>query len=176
MHHRSHPTPLGAIIRGALAGAAGTLAMDLVWYRRYQKGGGEDSFNDWEFSAGTTGYDNAGPPAQVGKRLAEGFLQRELEPETAGPMNNAVHWATGVGWGTIHAILFAPFTRAKHPLVGGLTGVIAWLTSYLVLSRAGIYERITEYDRETLWKDLSAHLVFGVATGTVFSAVRGKAE
>jgi hypothetical protein len=27
---------------------------------------------------------------------------------------------------------------------------------------------MSEYDAETLWKDLSAHLVYGVATATTF--------
>jgi hypothetical protein len=36
-------------VRGAIAGAVGTAAMDLVWYRRYRGGGGgKDSFLRWE--------------------------------------------------------------------------------------------------------------------------------
>ena len=45
-------TPLGALIRGVLAGAVGTVAMDLLWFYRYKRGGGESGFLDWEFSAG----------------------------------------------------------------------------------------------------------------------------
>jgi len=89
------PTPAGTILRGAVAGLAGTLAMDLLWYRRHRRDGGEDGFLDWESSAGTTSYEQAGAPAQVSKRIAEGYLQRELPPESARTMNNAMHLLTG---------------------------------------------------------------------------------
>ena len=38
---RSARTPLGAVARGLVAGAVGTLAMDLLWFYRYRRGGGE---------------------------------------------------------------------------------------------------------------------------------------
>jgi hypothetical protein len=55
---------------------------------------------------------------------------------------------------------------------GVATGVAAWGTSYAVLGRLGIYQPISEYDRETLVKDLSAHLVFGATLGAVLSVAR----
>lgn len=164
-------TPLGAVTRGAAAGLAGVAAMDLLWYRRYRAGGGEDGFVDWEFSAGTTDYESAGAPARVGKRIVEGFLQRELPPESARTMNNVVHWLTGVGWGTAHGVTFGAAARRAHPWLGTVTGVVAWLASYAVLAPAGIYRPLSEYDAETLWKDLSAHLVFGGTTGLVYALV-----
>ncbi|MFP3908097.1 MAG: hypothetical protein ACLFWR_13795, partial [Acidimicrobiales bacterium] len=49
---RSRVGPLATVARGLLAGAAGTPAMDLVWFGRYRNGGGTDGFVDWEFSTG----------------------------------------------------------------------------------------------------------------------------
>lgn len=86
-------TPLGAVVRGLLAGAIGTLAMDLVWFARYRRGGGQSPFLDWEFSAGLDSWENAPAPAQVGKRIYEGFMQRELPPSRAALTNNLVPWA-----------------------------------------------------------------------------------
>lgn len=40
MAHNDQLTPFGAVLRGALAGAIRTAAMDLLWYYRYRKGGG----------------------------------------------------------------------------------------------------------------------------------------
>ena len=100
VHDLTHmPDPAASIVRGAAAGLAGTLAMDALWYRRYRRGGGEDGFLDWELSSATTSYEQAGAPAQVGKRIVEGYFQRELPPASAGMMNNAVHLLTGVAWG-----------------------------------------------------------------------------
>src|SRR2546430_1315711 len=41
-----------AMLGGLLAGVVGTLAMDLVWFARYKRGGGESAFVTWEFSVG----------------------------------------------------------------------------------------------------------------------------
>lgn len=166
-------SPLGAISRGLLAGAVGTLAMDLAWFRRYRKGGGTDSFLDWEFSAGTKSYEDAGAPAQVGKRVVEGLFHSELPPETAAHMNNAVHWATGLGWGALYSIV-AGSTRSAHPAAGAALGPGAWATSYALLGLAKLYKPMWEYDAKTLGRDLSAHLVFGFGTASAFRALLAK--
>jgi hypothetical protein len=71
-------TPLGAILRGLVAGAVGTAAMDLVWYRRYRRGGGKEKFVDWELSTDLTSWDKAPAPALIGKRVVEGFTGQPL--------------------------------------------------------------------------------------------------
>jgi hypothetical protein len=62
----SVPTPLGAVARGAIAGAVGTLAMDVVWYARYQRDDGKDAFVEWEFSA-PADWNEISAPGQVEK-------------------------------------------------------------------------------------------------------------
>ncbi len=63
-------------------------------------------------------------------------------------MNNFMHCAYGFGWGTATAV---------------------WATGYVVLPQAGVYKPIWEYDRKTLWKDLSAQLAYGTGTGAAFA-------
>ena len=160
-------TPIGVIVRGVAAGLVGTLAMDLVWYSRYRKAGGGDGFARWDLAADVKDYEDAPAPAQVGKRIAEGLLQTDLDPRTARPMTNVVHWATGAGWGAAHGVVNASMPAPK--VLGGLlTGAVAWATSYATLGPIGIYKPIWEYDAATLWKDLSAHLAFGLTTGVMF--------
>jgi hypothetical protein len=158
---------LGAIIRGALAGAVGTMAMDLLWYARYRRGDGDREFIDWEFSTDLDSWDNAPAPAKFGKRLFEEVLRRELPAEQAGVVNNVTHWATGVGWGAVFGVLSSSLTARRnwHGLIFG-TGV--WLQSYAVLVPAKLYKPMWEYDAKTLWEDLSAHLVYGLTTATSF--------
>jgi len=103
----------------------------------------------------------------VGKRIADA-AGIELADSASGTTNNAVHWMTGVGWGKFGAV--AASVLPLPPLATGVaTGLTAWATSYAVLGHLGIYKPITEYDRETLWKDLSAHLVFGTTMGLVLT-------
>jgi len=57
-------------------------------------------------------------------------------------------------------------------------GATVWAAGYVVLPAAGLYEPIWRYDRRTLADDLSAHLVYGIATAVAFkllSASTGKA-
>ena len=168
-------TPLGAVLKGAVAGVVGTLAMDLVWYARYKKSGGDQGFVEWDLASDVEGYEQASAPAQVGKRLVEGLLEIELDPKTAAPMTNVVHWATGAGWGLTHGIVHGSMAK-KRTLAGLLTGAVAWGTSYATLAPMGLYEPIWEYEAETLWKDLSAHLVFGLTTGVVFKLLSNSSD
>src|SRR2546425_11407408 len=123
-------TPLGALIRGVLAGAVGTVAMDLQWFYRYKRGGGESGFLDWEFSAGLDDWSKAGAPAQVGKRLFEGFFQRDLSPRDAALTNNVMHWAYGLGWGANYGLVAG--TLCPPPLRSGLLfGSVVWTLDYI---------------------------------------------
>ncbi|HYV01251.1 MAG TPA: hypothetical protein VEM93_02775 [Actinomycetota bacterium] len=170
MRRGSEVTPVGALVRGIVAGVLGTAAMDTVWYRRYRSGGGDGGPLEWEFASGLSSWDAAPAPAQVGKRLYEGFVQKELDGRHARLVTNLVHWGTGVAWGALYGLLAGSMPR--RTLVAGLPfGAGVWATSYLVLARAGVYKPMREYDRATLWKDLSAHLVFGAGTAATFAAL-----
>jgi hypothetical protein len=165
--------PLGAVIKGALAGLAGTLAMDLAMWADYRRGGGTDAFSTWETSAGLASYDGAPAPAQVGRRIVEGYLQTGLPPRTARLMNNAMHALTGTQWGVVHGILAGTSGRSGS-LAGVRTGMVAWLSSYALLAPAGLYEPIWTYPPPVLAKDAGAHLVYGLTTAAAFQLLAGR--
>jgi hypothetical protein len=164
-------SPVGAIVRGMVAGAVGTAAMDVVWYLRYRRGGGKQKFLDWELSTDLRGWDNAPAPALVGKRIVEGFTGRALPPERAAFVNNVIHWAYGIGWGTAYGVLAGSLQRSSVVL-GAPFGAVVWATGYVVLPTSGVYKPIWEYDPKTLWKDLSAHLAYGIGSATAFALLR----
>lgn len=163
-------TPLGAVVRGLAAAAVGTVAMDFVWYRRYKRGGGESRFRDWEFSTELDNWNEASAPAKVGKRIYEGFTQRELPAERAALTSNIVHWGYGTGWGALYGIL-AGSVRSPGVTLGLPFGMGVWAYSYVSLPFAGLYKPIWEYDSQTLLKDLSAHLAYGTATAAAFAVL-----
>jgi hypothetical protein len=158
-------TPLGAVVRGLVAGAAGTVAMDALLYARYRRGQGDESFEPWESSAGLDSWEQAPAPAQVGKRLVEGLFERQLSPQRARLVNNVTHWAYGILGGVQYGIVAGsmPSPRIRYGLPFG-AGV--WAAGYVVLPAAKLYQPIWKYDRVTLTKDLSAHLVYGLGTAT----------
>jgi hypothetical protein len=157
--------------RAVIAGAVGTLAMDALWYQRYRRAGGRDSFIGWEFGGPASTFSEAGTPAQVGEALAS-KLDVELPESAARHTNNGVHWATRNGWGVAQSVV-RTMTPMATRAAGVAIGAGAFGTSYGVLPKMGIYTRLSEYDGETLWKDLSAHLVYGAATGATAGVLRG---
>jgi hypothetical protein len=151
-------------LRGALAGALATVAMDVVLYRRYRADGGDRDFPTWELRTDAEDFGEEAPaPARVGKRIAD-TVGVELPTSAVSVTNDVVHWMTGIGWGKLGGVASGLLPVPAFG-VGLATGVTAWGTSYAVLGRLGIYEPITSYDRTTLWKDLRAHLVFGSTLG-----------
>lgn len=159
-----------------MAGAAGTLAMDLVWYLRYRRGGGSEGFADWELSAGTVDLDHAGTPAKVGKQIVEEVAHIELPDSAAAVTNNLVHWVTGLQWGAAYGVATALGVQ-PGPRSGALMGLLACSTSYVLLPVLELYEPIWRYEAKVLAQDYSAHLVFGSVTGvTVWALLARRRE
>jgi hypothetical protein len=155
---------------GALAGAAGTVAMDLFLYQRYRREGGKESPWQWELAAGVMSWDEASAPGQLGQKLERVVTGRPPPDAWARATTNLVHWATGVGWGIQYGALAA--RTSGHPWLRVVaTGPAVWLIGYVVLPLAKVYKPIWRYEARTLGKDLSAHLIYGVATSVAFTAL-----
>jgi hypothetical protein len=163
-------SPVGAVTRGVVAGTVGTLAMDLWLYGWYRRGDGKSGFARWEFSADVLSWDQAPAPAQVGKRLFEGLFRRELPDHRAALVNNVTHWGFGIVNGVPYGILVGSLPRPRIRY-GIPFAVSVWSGGYVVLPAAGLYERIWEYPRQVLARDLAAHLVYGLTTAAVFRAL-----
>jgi hypothetical protein len=170
-HARGRMTPLGAIVRGLVAGAIGTAAFDAFLFARYRRGGGQSPFREWELSSGMTSWDDAPAPAHVGKRLVEGVFQTNLPPTRAPLVNNVTHWAYGIVNGAQYGVVAGslPEPRIRYGLPFGAT---VWGSGYVILPAAKLYEPIWRYDLKTLANDLSAHLVYGLATAAAFRLLR----
>jgi len=148
--------------------------MDLVWYRRFRDGGGDASFSEWELTSSATSFDEAAAPAQVGTLVAD-TVGVDLPTSSIAATGDVVHWATGTAWGAVGGVA-AALTPVPPLAVGVATGAAAWATSYAALGAVGIYEPITSYDGETLWKDFSAHLVFGTTLGVALALALARGQ
>jgi Protein of unknown function (DUF1440) len=155
--------PAGAVVRGLAAGAIGTAAMDTFLFARYRRNGGDSSAWEWESSAGVTTWEEAPAPAHVGKRLVEGLFGTELPPTRARLVNNVMHWGYGILNGAPYGVIAGslPTPRIRYGLAFGAT---VWAGDYVILPAAKLYKPIWDYDVKTLADDLSAHLVYGLAT------------
>lgn len=147
-------SPLAAVGRGLLAGAAGTLAMTAAQTAYLKARGQEPS---------TT-------PAKVGKRVIEGVLKRDVPEEDMEPLNNAMHFAYGTSWGAVYGIaqesLHLPTLR--H---GILFGTLVWGASLVELPAMKLAPPVWEYSPSALATDVGFHLVYGCAVGAVHRAL-----
>jgi hypothetical protein len=161
-------SPLGAVIRGMVAGAVGTVAMDLVHWLRARRGGNDQSFVEYDISTGSVDdFDDASAPGKLGKRVVEGVFHDDVPSEMAGPMSDLMHWSTGIGYGALHGLVAGSIDQPKVSH-GIATGVGAFANSYTILPLTGLYQPLWEYDAQTVYKDLSAHVVYGIATAATF--------
>lgn len=168
MRTPKHMTPLGAIASGVAAGLVGTACMDTVRFLRQRRSGGERNPLRWEFASVPT-WQEAPDPGQVGKRLIEGFTQRELPDAAAWPISTLMHWSYGAAYGGLYGVVAASVRRPPPCGVYGVPfGALVWISDYITLPIAGLYEPIWKYDAKTLAADLGPHLAYGAATGTVF--------
>lgn len=154
------------MVGGAVAAATGTAAMDLYGYARHRAGGGTSGLLRWEFG-GEQDWDKVSAPAQVGRRLVEGFTQRPLSARWAVLTQNLTQWAYGTAWGAGFGVVVGSLARRRLAF-GPVFGSTVWLSGYAVLPLGGLYKPIWEYDAPTLAADLGGHLVFGTVTAGVF--------
>jgi len=112
-------------------------------------------------------WDDVSAPGKVGHLLLRSVRGRDVPARWARHTQNAVHWATGFVWGAQFGVVAASIQHRRAWWVLAL--VTAWATSYVV-PLAGIYKPPWEYDAAVLGEDLSAHLLYGAATGAAFAA------
>ncbi len=113
------PTPLGAIVRGAAAGLIGTALMT----------GAQRVASDVQ-RRGDEGADGGGPqqqptepdpceqapmPAKVARRIIEGVFHHDVPPERIPLLTHAMHWAYGIGWGSVYGVLRGSYGGRAFP-------------------------------------------------------------
>ena len=166
-------TRFGPLLRGAVAGSIGTLAMDLLWYSRYRREGGAGPFHDWEVTREVRSWDDAPAPGQMGRKIIEAVTGRDVPVERAAMLSNVMHWAYGVSWTVAYGALVRTFGARRPMWHGPAFGAAIWCSDYVTLPLAGVYEPIWKYDAPTLSKDLSAHVLFGTAADAALRLLPG---
>ncbi|MFB7758248.1 hypothetical protein ACFC18_53240, partial [Streptomyces sp. NPDC056121] len=86
----------------------------------------------------------------------------------AWPVSTLMHWSYGAAYGALYGVVAGSVRKLPSVVYGVPFGAAVWISGYITLPIAGLYEPIWKYDRKTLADDLGPHLVYGAATGTVF--------
>ncbi|MFI2645412.1 hypothetical protein [Streptomyces sp. NPDC018610] len=147
-----------SITKGLLAGAAGTLALDVVTY-------GDMLLR---------GRPSSGIPAQVADRLAQragvplgGGEVRDARTQAAGAL---MGYGTGVAAGAAYGLL----RRGRRPLpnavAGPLLGAAVMAGANVPATRLRLTDP-TSWDVGSWLSDIVPHLVYGLTTAAVYRAL-----
>jgi hypothetical protein len=157
----TYQSPLAVIVKGALAGAAGTAVMSAFMERapelmeRVGVGATEPPSPPKDPDAPES------PTEELAERVTEGALSGE-ERSVAG---QAIHWGYGAAWGAYFAVIqstFRPSPITHGAFLGGLMTIVATK----VVPRLGLTPE--PRSREELISSTASHVVYGVATGLVY--------
>ena len=142
-------------------GRGGTAAMDALLLG-LSAGGGDEAvgMGGLRGAVQLRGRSGAGKGRETWWKACSGSRFRLPRPL----VNNVTHGHTESSAApSRHRGRVAPQAEGVYGLPFGAT---VWAAGYVVLPAAMLYKPIWEYDVKTLAKDLSAHLVYGLATAT----------
>jgi hypothetical protein len=150
-------SPAGAVARGLLAGAAGTALMTAAQTAYYK----------------ATGSESSSTPAEVGKRIITGVLQREVPEGSENALNTGMHVLYGTSWGVPYGIVSGSHD-SPQPVVRSAVkfGVAVWGASLVQLPAMQLAPPVWEYDPKSLVPDVGFHIVYGLGAALAFRALR----
>lgn len=149
-------TPIGAVARGLIAGAAATAVMTTTQNAYYK----------------ATGSQGSSTPGEVGRRVLEGVFGCQVSPQqVSGPLTTGVHWAYGTSLGVPYALV-AGSLSARSTLGHGVgLGVGVWANSRAGMAAMQLAPPPWQDPRSMLAMDLGFHLVYGFTAAAVFRAL-----
>jgi hypothetical protein len=153
---------MNTLLRGAIAGAAGTIALDLTTYGDMLiRGRGASSV-----------------PAQVAGVLASKVGISPLAPSAQGDIADnrreaagaMLGYMTGVGIGALYGALRGDTSGGASPLAGAAVGLSAMAASDVPIALTGVSDPATWSTTDWL-SDIIPHLVYGLVTVAVYESL-----
>ena len=164
-------TPIGAMWRGAVAGVAGSAAMN-AWFAvagKHMPPPREGAFLPPEKIQETEL-----PTETIARRVVSGMAQRgTLSPSTKRKAGRLVHYGFGADWGTFYGIIAESLPAARTPAGALAFGALVWSASdHLLLPafRLGPWPMGVSAKGHAFW--LASHLAYGAALGASYAALR----
>jgi hypothetical protein len=166
-------TPLGALGRGLVAGAAGTAAMTGAQALGARlRGGAEEGDGGADGNGGPPRdpWEHAPAPAKVGRRVIEGVFRRQVPPERIGLLTNVMHWGYGTMWGAVFGLVRGS-GLLRGAAGGAAFGAAVWAGSYAQLVPMGIYDPPWTYPPGVLAEEGAYHLAYGLGVAAGWAAL-----
>ena len=162
------PTPIGALVRGMLAGAAGA-AIQSLFFKATKKIAPEPTKLEPREAKPELKAQDENSLETVARRFVEGMMMR-------GPLDGAaktraaaiVHYSFGALWGGLYGLL-----RESARVPASLFGVAVWMVSdNLILPGFRVAAWPTRYKLSEHHYALHAHIVYGLGTAGAYALLR----
>lgn len=164
-------TPLGALGRGLVAGAAGALAQN-AFFKATERVSPETPKD--VFSPPEPAQREETPTQTVARRFIEQFMRRgPLSDEEQRQSAQVVHFLFGAGWGGAYALLRESFPIFRTaPAIAGYSVGVWHASDNLLLPAFRLAAPASAYPARTHAYAVSAHLVYGFTVAGVYGALR----
>ncbi|HUH12794.1 MAG TPA: DUF1440 domain-containing protein [Longimicrobiales bacterium] len=152
------------LVKGAIAGAVATYAMDALTRFLYEHESEEAREEEEEARGGATAYEVAA------ERGAEA-VGAELTKKQRRRAGTGLHWGLGVGAGAVYGVI-----RTRVPFVGEAEGVGFGSTFFLLIDEGvvpllGLTPGPAAFPWQTHVRGLAGHVVFGMVADATLRAL-----
>lgn len=121
----STETPLEVALKGAAAGALGTLVLTLAMQNVHHFLGDRDE-DDGEASVAHSVEQTDDPTERLVEKVAAGVFETELSPDARQTLGLGIHWGYGTFWGVAYGLIQASL-KLPSWLHGTLLGLAIWV-------------------------------------------------
>jgi hypothetical protein len=142
---------LGALSRGMIAGAVGTVAMTM----------------SERLEMTVTGREESQVPGEVGAHLMPG-MEPDAPPHVD-RLNTPVHWAHGIGMGGLRGLL--DLAGIRGPQATAAHFALFWGGDAMLYRTLGVADAPWQWSGDELASDILHKGVYAVVTGTVYDAL-----
>lgn len=166
-------SPLAVVIKGVVAGLAGTAVLTLAMQRGPQLM--EEKFGVSPEMDATPEQREApeDPTGELVERVASGVLDTDLDEDTRATAGQALHWGYGAMWGAWYGVTQSTlrWPALLHGSVFGLT--VATVASTLVPAM-GLAAPPTRQPKSVSAMQMANHLLYGWVVAFVFRVINGR--
>lgn len=162
------PSPLGAVVRGMVAGAIGA-GVQSLFFKATARWMPTPTRLPKELQKPEPEAQDESSLQTVARRSIEGLMQRgPIAPETKAAAGSAVHYLFGAAWGGLYALCRESFRTS--PVLFGL-GV--WMASdNLILPAFRVAAWPQHYSLREHHYAVHAHVVYGLGTSAAYALLR----
>ena len=155
-----YPSPLEAVLKGALAGALATVVSYATGRVLF------GPFAPPEFLARRGGTP---PPHRIVQKFAAGIFEVELTKAQESNLVWGVHFGYGAGWGILYALLQSSL-RWPPLLTGPVYGFVVWvLGHHYLLPSTKISAPASKQPRSIANRWMAVNLVWGVVNAVLYA-------